>query len=91
MEGIRNYPARSRGAQGHQPRVDRKVTLPASCDRGRLGNGDKLPANVRIERRSFGTAVTGPGFYLWDPDHDVAVRSALQLTAARAHSANRKV
>jgi hypothetical protein len=87
MDAIPTQPANSRkssrrGTRGHR----RPKRLPNSDETN--GTSQKEPAeSLRFERRASGTAVTGPGFYIWDADHEAAVRWAEQL--ARGLSSRR--
>lgn len=81
------------GPAGSRLRSDRSPNRLSRCDglsqragleqRGgsQSASGEGLPAGVRVERRASGTTVTGPQFYVWDPDHDVALSDAQQLAA----------
>lgn len=41
-----------------------------------------LPPGLRAERRASGSAVAGPGFHVWDADHEAALGWARELAGA---------
>jgi hypothetical protein len=45
-------------------------------------SSEDLPAGARVEQSATGTSVAGPGFHVWDADHDTAVGWARQLARA---------
>jgi hypothetical protein len=66
--------------------VRRTKRLPRPDESHRTSHGE-LAGGLRFERRASGTAVTGPGIYVWDADHETAVSWAQEL--ARALSSRR--
>lgn len=68
--------ARERKPAHRQPRSDR---TPPRAEERRCPSDRVLPGRLRVERGAAGTAVTGPTFYIWDTDHETALRWAQQL------------
>jgi CheY-like chemotaxis protein len=40
---------------------------------------EKLPGGLRVDRRASGSAVSGPGFHIWDADYETALSWGRQL------------
>jgi hypothetical protein len=54
----------------------------SSHDQSHRTSRHELPGGWRVERLASGTAVTGPGIYVWDADHETAVSWARELARA---------
>lgn len=42
-------------------------------------HGSARTVELRVARRASGTSVDGPGFHVWDPHHETAMRWAREL------------
>jgi hypothetical protein len=79
MDTIPTQPAGSRSSSRSRTRGDRRPKrLPSPGETNRTSQ-EELAGGLRFERRASGTAVTGPGIYVWDADHEAAVSWAQQL------------
>lgn len=92
MDTIPTLPAGSRrSSRSRLPDHRRPKRLP-SPDETHGKSQEELGGGLHFERRCSGTAVTGPGIYVWDADHEAAVSWAQQLARAlpsrRGHSSS---
>ncbi len=79
MDMIPTLPASSRSSSRSRTRGDRRPKRLPSPDETNRASQEELAGGLRFERSVSGTAVTGPGIYVWDADHEAAVSWAQQL------------
>ena len=82
MDTISILPTSSRRSSRSRIRPDRRPKRPPSPDESHRTSHGELAGGLRFERRASGTAVTGPGIYVWDADHETAVSWAQELARA---------
>jgi hypothetical protein len=82
MDEIPILPASGRTPSRSRPRADRRLKRLRSPGESHRTGQEELGGGLRFERGASGTAVTGPGIYFWDADHEAAVSWAQQLARA---------
>lgn len=80
MDVIPTRSTHDRRSTRRRPSVDARQD-PPRADEQCCPSYQLLPGGLRVERRASGTSVSGPGFHVWDADHDTALRWAKQLAS----------
>ena len=72
MDTIPTLPVSSRNSSRSRTRGDQRLRRLPSPDQTNRTSQEGLAGDLRFERRASGTAVIGPGIYVWDADHEAA-------------------